>query len=92
MEELQNGCEKLLQIAEELKCRSVSIPAISCGIFYDRKAGIPMTKIFSTMVESIFNYDFQETSSLEVVRFVGKNDIWKGFRKALSAVTMGPKL
>jgi len=62
---LSDAVRGSLQVADELKCESIALPAISTGIFgfpKDRAAGI----IFST-IESYFE---NNTSSLKVVKML----------------------
>lgn len=65
-QKLQDAVIGSLQVADELKCESVSMPAISTGIF-----GFPKDRAAEIIFKAIGNYfDKNEASTVKVVRIV----------------------
>lgn len=54
-----------LRVADELKCASVALPAISTGIF-----GFPLARAAGVILDAIENYFSEDKACLEVVRLV----------------------
>jgi O-acetyl-ADP-ribose deacetylase (regulator of RNase III) len=60
-----------LRVADELKCKSISMPAISTGIF-----GFPKDRAARIIFSAIKNYfSGAQDSSLEIVRIVLFDDV-----------------
>jgi len=65
-QKLQDAVAGSLQVADELKCESISMPAISTGIF-----GFPKDRAAGIIFETIGDYfDKHESSTVNVVRIV----------------------
>lgn len=65
-QKLQDAVIGSLQVADELKCELVSMPAISTGIF-----GFPKDRAAEIIFKAIGNYfDKNKTSAVKVVRIV----------------------
>ena len=65
-QKLQDAVAGSLQVADELKCASISMPAISTGIF-----GFPKDRAAGIIFETIGDYfDKHEGSTVNVVRIV----------------------
>ena len=59
-----------LEVADELKCSSISFPAISTGIF-----GFPKDRAAKVMLSSIENYFSHHESEIKLVRLVLFDDV-----------------
>ncbi len=65
-QKLQDAVIGSLQVADELKCETISMPAISTGIF-----GFPKNRAAEIIFKSIGDYfDKNETSAVKTVRIV----------------------
>ena len=76
----------ILEAAENLKCRSCSIPPISTGIFYSRSSGITLHEVYLSLVNGLIKR-CELLGSLRVIRLVGAEQSYKGFITALKGIT-----
>ena len=85
LHDLERGCENVLRQAETLKCRSISIPPISCGIFSHES--IPKGNVMEVIVKTLINYPYGRDSSISLVRFVAKGRKWTMWRDILKKLS-----
>ncbi|MGB9694603.1 MAG: macro domain-containing protein [Caldisericaceae bacterium] len=76
---LRDAIVAVLTIAKDNGFRSISIPAVSCGIF-----GFPKERGTEIIVRTVLDFIKSNVTSLEKVRFIGtQNDIVSSFERAL---------
>jgi O-acetyl-ADP-ribose deacetylase (regulator of RNase III) len=77
---LAGAYRSTLRVAEELGARTLSLPAISMGIY-----GYPMESGARVAIDSVLA-ELREASAVGVVRFVLRPATWDAFAAALAAV------
>jgi len=79
---LQNAYQESLRLAEDLKVRSVSFPAISAGVY-----GYPLDKAARVAIAAISDYLQQGSSSLTLVQMVCFTEVsYAAFNCALESI------
>ncbi len=77
-EQLAGAVRKSLQLAVELKCRSVALPALSTGAY-----GFPMDQAAQVTIDTIFATLAGIASPLEVRIILWGSGAWGAFARAL---------
>jgi len=71
---LANCYTNSMRLADDLKCRTIAFPAISCGVY-----GYPIQEASKIAIESV-RTAFIECSNIELIRFVlFSNDVFEFF-------------
>jgi Predicted phosphatase homologous to the C-terminal domain of histone macroH2A1 len=78
-EKLRNAIRSVLKLAKEYGIKSISIPAVSCGIF-----GFPKDKGTKIIVDEVLKFIKENKGVLEEVHFIGiDEEITNLFKEAL---------
>ena len=68
---LFDAVQNSLLLADGLKCKSIAIPAISCGIFGGRST---LNESIDIIKKAIFDTIFEKVRGLEIVRVVSNDE------------------